>query len=140
MHRRPKTRGHHICHASTHGRDHVPLRRRGELPADEFHAYWRDQHGPLVASHAEALGIRRYVQLHTLDSPLGVAIAAGRSCADTDWDGIALIWFDSETAIVELASTDAGLVAAAVLYEDEQRFLDLERCELFLSDDHQLVG
>ena len=115
------------------------LRRRTDLSSEEFHAYWRDQHGPLVASHAEALGIRRYVQLHTLDSLLGAAIAEGRRCEDTDWDGVALISFDREAAIVELASTEAGQVAAAALYEDEQRFLDLERCELFLSEDHQLV-
>jgi hypothetical protein len=116
------------------------LRRRADLSAEEFHAYWRDRHGPLVASHAETLGIRRYVQLHTLDSPLGAAIAAGRDCEDTDWDGVALVSFDREAAIVELASTEAGQVAAAALYEDEQRFLDLGRCELFLSEDHQLVG
>jgi uncharacterized protein (TIGR02118 family) len=117
------------------------LRRRAELSAEDFHAYWRDRHGPLVASHAETLGIRRYVQLHTLDSPIGAAVAASRSCEDTDWDGVALIWFESEAAIVEAATTtESGQAAAAALYEDEQRFLDLERCELFLSEDHQLVG
>jgi uncharacterized protein (TIGR02118 family) len=117
------------------------LRRRAELSSEEFHAYWRDTHGPLVASHAETLGIRRYVQLHTLDSAVGAAVAASRSCEDTDWDGVALIWFDHEAAIVEAATaTAAGQAAAAALYEDEQRFLDLERCELFLSEDHLLVG
>jgi hypothetical protein len=116
------------------------LRRRADVSPEEFHAYWREQHGPLVASHAETLGIRRYAQLHTLDSPLGAAVAAGRGCAPTDWDGVALIWFESEAAIVERAGSEAGLAAAAALYEDEQRFLDLGRCELFLSEDHQLVG
>jgi uncharacterized protein (TIGR02118 family) len=117
------------------------LRRRADLSPEEFHAYWRDQHGPLVASHAETLGIRRYVQLHTLDSPVGAAVAASRGCEDTDWDGVALISFESEAAIVDAATTtEAGQAAAAALYEDEQRFLDLERCELFLSEDHQLVG
>jgi uncharacterized protein (TIGR02118 family) len=117
------------------------LRRRPELSPDEFHAYWREQHGPLVASHAETLGIRRYEQLHTLDSPIGAAVAASRSCAPTDWDGIALVWFDSEAAIVESAtSSEAGQAAAAALYEDEQRFLDLERCELFLSESVPFVG
>jgi uncharacterized protein (TIGR02118 family) len=117
------------------------LRRRPELSPDEFHGYWRDTHGPLVASHAETLGIRRYVQLHTVDSAIGAAVAASRSCEDTDWDGIALVWFDHEHAIVEAATTtEAGRAAAAALYEDEQRFLDLERCELFLTEDHELVG
>ena len=67
-------------------------------------------------------------------SPRGAAV---RTRTGTAWPSI---WFDSEAAIVELASTEAGQAAAAALYEDEQRFLDLERCELFLSEDHQLVG
>ncbi len=79
------------------------------------------------------------MQLHTLDSPLGAAVAAGRGCAPTDWDGVALIWFDREESIVEQGTTEAGEVAALALYEDEQRFLDLDRCELFLSEDHELV-
>ena len=54
------------------------LRRRPELSAVEFHAYWRDRHGPLVASRAGALGIRRYMQLHATDSPVGAAIAESR--------------------------------------------------------------
>jgi uncharacterized protein (TIGR02118 family) len=117
------------------------LRRRPELSPEEFHSYWRDTHGPLVASHAETLGIRRYVQLHTLDSAVGAAVAASRRCEGTDWDGVALISFDSEAAIVQAATTtEAGQAASAALYEDEQRFLDLERCQLFLSDDHRLVG
>lgn len=117
------------------------LRRRPELSADEFHSYWREQHGPLVASYAETLGIRRYVQLHTLDSGTGGAIAASRGCEPTDWDGVALISFDSEAAIVEAATaTEAGRAAATALFEDEQRFLDLERCELFLSDDHAVIA
>lgn len=117
------------------------LRRRPEMTADEFHAYWREQHGSLVASHAGTLGIRRYVQLHANDSPIGTAIAATRDCAPTDWDGVALIWFDDEAAIVEAATATAeGRAAATALLEDERRFLDLERCELFLAADHPLVG
>ena len=72
------------------------LRRRADLSAAEFHHYWRDHHGPLVASHARVLGIRRYMQLHATDSPLGTAIAASRGCAPHVWDGIALVWFDNE--------------------------------------------
>jgi EthD domain len=116
------------------------LKRRADLSPEDFHTYWREEHGPLVASHAETLGIRRYLQLHTLDSPLGVAVAAGRACAPTDWDGVALIWFEREETIVERGTTEAGEAAALALYEDEQRFLDLERCELFLTEDHELVG
>ena len=36
------------------------------LSREAFQAYWFDTHGPLVASVAEALQIRRYVQTHSL--------------------------------------------------------------------------
>ena len=116
------------------------LRRRPELTPDAFHRYWREQHGPLVASHAEALGIRRYIQLHATDSALGAAIAQSRECEPTDYDGIAILWFDSEEAIVASASTPGGVSGSAALLDDERTFLDLPRCQLWISEDHTVIG
>ena len=116
------------------------LRRHPELTSDEFHRYWRDQHGPLVASHAEELGIRRYIQLHTTDSRLAAAIAQSRDCAPTDYDGIAILWFDSEDALVALASTPGGIAGSTSLLEDERTFIDLPRCQLWISEDHTVIG
>jgi uncharacterized protein (TIGR02118 family) len=116
------------------------LRRRPELPAEEFHRYWREQHGPLVASHAAALGIRKYIQLHTTDSPLAAAIAEGRGCEPTDYDGIAILWFDSTDALVAAASTPGGVTGSAALLEDERTFIDLPRSQLWISDDHTVIG
>ncbi len=42
------------------------VRRRPDIGAGEFHRYWRDVHGPLVAGVAPALGIRRLRRVHTL--------------------------------------------------------------------------
>src|SRR5713101_6606421 len=97
------------------------------------------RHGPLVASHARVLGIRRYMQLHATDSPVGTAIAASRGCAPHVWDGIALVWFENEPQLGRGAATAEGEAAAAALLEDERRFLDLTRCELFISEEHTLV-
>jgi uncharacterized protein (TIGR02118 family) len=115
------------------------LRRRADLSAVEFHKYWRERHGPLVASHAGVLGIRRYTQLHGTDSIVGTAIAQSRGCAPHVWDGVALAWFDNEEHLVRAADTTEGQAAAAALLEDERQFLDLARCELFISEDHTLV-
>ncbi|HBQ49001.1 MAG TPA: EthD family reductase, partial [Hyphomonas atlantica] len=41
------------------------LRRLPHLSREEFQVYWREKHAPLVAKHAEVLGILRYVQNHT---------------------------------------------------------------------------
>ena len=43
------------------------LRRAPNLSLEEFHTYWRDTHGPLVASYATVVGMLRYVQVHALD-------------------------------------------------------------------------
>jgi hypothetical protein len=115
------------------------LRRRPELTADEFHRYWREEHAPLVAGHAAALGIRKYVQLHAADSPLGRAVAQGRDCEPADYDGIALVWFDGEDALVSTASTPAGVAGSEALLRDERRFLDLARCQLWFSDEHVVL-
>jgi uncharacterized protein (TIGR02118 family) len=116
------------------------VRRRPDVPNVEFHRYWREEHGPLVASHASALGIRRYSQLHALDSPIGNAVAQSRGCEPTSWDGIALVWFDDEAALVAGAGSPEGQAAGTALLEDERRFLDLPRCQIFLSDDHAVIG
>src|SRR5512133_652360 len=54
------------------------IRRREELPPEEFHRYWLEEHGPLARGLLESLGARRYVQTHTLDSELNAALAATR--------------------------------------------------------------
>jgi hypothetical protein len=85
------------------------------------------------------LGIRRYMQLHATESPVGTAVAESRGCAPHEWDGIALVWFDSEEQLSRAAETAEGQAAAAALLEDERQFLDLAQCELFISEDHTLV-
>ena len=71
------------------------LRRLPTLSPEEFHHYWRVEHRRLVEQHAVTLGMRRYSQLHTLDTPLGELIRSSRGCEPADFDGVALVWFDS---------------------------------------------
>jgi len=115
------------------------LHRRPGLAEEEFHRYWREQHAPLVRKHADALGIRRYSQMHTLDTPFTEVIRSSRECQTSDYDGVALVWFDSLDALGAAATTPEGQAAGAALLEDEQRFLDLERCLIWLTEDHPVV-
>ena len=47
------------------------LRRRSDLTWEQFSDYWREVHAPLVAERADTLGIRRYLQIRTMqDRPL----------------------------------------------------------------------
>jgi uncharacterized protein (TIGR02118 family) len=114
------------------------LRRRSDLSRDEFQRYWLEQHGPLVRSHAGALGIRRYVQSHTLPDEFHLALRASRQ-APEPFDGVAELWFDSVEAIGAAASTEAGLAAGLALLDDERRFIDHERSPLWFVEEHELI-
>ena len=54
------------------------LRRQSHLTLAEFQDYWLNQHAPLVASFATDLNILRYVQTHTIDSPMNQAAQTAR--------------------------------------------------------------
>jgi uncharacterized protein (TIGR02118 family) len=114
------------------------LRRRPELTRDEFQTYWREQHAPLVRSHADALGVRRYVQVHTLPDDLHAPLRLSRGAPDA-YDGVAELWFDSLEAIGASVATDEGRAAAAELLEDERRFIDHARSPLWLAEEVAVV-
>ena len=115
------------------------LRRRPELSREEFQRYWLEQHGPLVRSFADVLGIRRYVQLHTLPAVVQAALRASRE-APEEYDGVAELWYDSLDAIAAAVSTDEGRAASIALLEDERTFIDLPRSKIFWADEHEIVA
>ena len=115
------------------------LRRLPDLSREEFQRYWLEQHGPLVRSHAEVLGIRQYVQTHTLPDGLQAALRASRG-APEPYDGVAELWYDSLAAIAVAVGSDEGRAASAALLEDERRFIDHERSPLWFGEEHEIVG
>ncbi len=115
------------------------LRRRPDITEQEFHRYWREEHGPLVVRHAPALRIRRYVQLHTVPGAVNDLLAASRQSPEA-YDGVAEFWFDGPDSLTEAAATDEGRVAAAELARDEERFIDHARSPLFVAEEHPVIG
>ena len=113
------------------------IRRREDLPSEEFHRYWLEEHGPLARSILEPLGARRYVQTHTLGSDLNAAFAESRGTADA-YDGLAEVWWDSLDALMTAFSSEEGQSANTTLIEDEARFIDFERSSLFLTEEHPI--
>ena len=115
------------------------LRRKPGLTAEQFDAYWRDAHAPLVRRHAAALGIRRYVQSTRFESDLADVAAKVRG-APEPFDGVAELWFDSRDAMEAGFSTQAGRAAGRALLEDEARFIDMENSPIWFATEREIVG
>lgn len=111
-------------------------RRRPGLSLEEFQRTWLDDHGPLVKRLRERMpGMRRYVQSHLIAGAPSDGLRASRGAAEP-YDGITEVWLDS---IEGVAPSDEGaLEAARQLLEDERRFLDLPRCAVFLTREHEI--
>ncbi|HEX8804554.1 MAG TPA: EthD domain-containing protein [Acidimicrobiales bacterium] len=114
------------------------LRRRSDLTREEFQRHWLDRHAPLVRSYADVLGIRRYVQTHTLPDELHAALRASRG-APEPYDGVAELWYDDLEALAAAVATDEGRAAAVALLDDERRFIDHDRSPLWLAREHPIV-
>ena len=115
------------------------VRRREDVSEEEFHRYWLEVHGPLVRERAEAMGVRRYVQVHRVATPVNDAIRASRG-ADEPYDGVAELWWDDLESLVAAGGTDAARKAGQELLEDERRFVDLARSTLWFGEEHVIVG
>ena len=116
------------------------LRRKPELSADEFYRYWREEHGPLVASHARHLNALRYVQVHTIDDPANEAMAKARGGMEPPYDGVAEVWWENRDALVAAMETPEGRAAGRALAEDEARFIDLPSSPLWLGHEYPQVN
>jgi uncharacterized protein (TIGR02118 family) len=118
------------------------LRRAPHLTRDAFQRYWREEHAPLVQRHAATLGIRRYVQLHTVDHSVNAALSESRGGPDEypePFDGVAELWWDSVDALAAASATPEGRAASLALLEDERRFIDLGRSPIFVGEEATII-
>lgn len=113
------------------------VRRRPELSPEDFRKYWLENHGPLVRKYAAALRAKRYVQSHTLDTPLNDAAQVPRGTKPA-YDGITEVWWDSAEDLIQALDTPAGQEANRILAEDEARFCDLPNCSVFFTEEHNI--
>jgi uncharacterized protein (TIGR02118 family) len=115
------------------------IHRRPDLTFEEFDAYWRDVHGPLVRQHAEVLGIRRYVQVPGGYPRVSAAIARGRGGIPV-LDGVAEAWYDSIEDFTARGRDPEVQRIAAIVAEDETRFIDLPSSTVLLGDERAIIG
>lgn len=106
----------------------VCIRRNPRLSSVEFSAYWREKHGPLVASVPEFIRhVRHYVQYHLIDAEdLPFPLFGDFS----DYDGVAALTFDDPETIERAMSEPRYL---EIIRPDEANFIDAERCMSFVT-------
>jgi hypothetical protein len=101
------------------------LRRQPGISRMAFQQYWREEHGPLVASFARSLSILRYVQVHTiLDKAQNEQLPDTRGKMEKPYDGVEETWWASREDMVAGRQTAAGQTALEAILEDEREFID----------------
>lgn len=115
------------------------LTRLPHLSREAFQRYWIETHAPLVASVAEVLMIRRYVQLHSLPAEVNLTMRASRG-APAEYDGVAELWFDSLDTLAANGARPEAQAAGALLLKDERRFIDLAKSPLWWGEEKPIVG
>ena len=113
------------------------VRRRPELSVEEFRKYWLEKHGPFVRSFAAKLGARRYVQSHTIDTPLNHYAQLPRG-TKPPYDGLTEIWWDNAEDLLRALNDPEVQQINSRLTEDEGRFCDLPNCSVFFTEEHTI--
>lgn len=113
------------------------VRRRSDMTPEAFRKRWKAVHGPLVRSLAKAIRAKKYIQSHTLDTPLNAQFVASRSMSEP-FDGITEVWWDSLEDLVAASSTPEGAEAMQKLLEDERDFVDFGKSTIFMTEEHPI--
>ena len=113
--------------------------RRSNLSRAEFQEYWLNHHGPLFQKYAETYKAVRYVQSHTIDTPLNENIRKARGMTE-EYDGVGEIWWESEKDFLEAIGSPEGQRLRHIFLEDEARFIDPGRSAAFFTEEHILIN
>lgn len=110
------------------------LTRHPKMTREDFREYWEKSHGPFFMSNAEKMGAKKYVQSHTLNTPLNEGLRASRGM-QAEYDGVAEVWFESEEALIAGMDSPEGQQLGAALLEDERNFIDHSKSSAFIVEE-----
>jgi uncharacterized protein (TIGR02118 family) len=104
------------------------LRRKQGLTPAEFHAHWREVHGPLIARSASGRHVVRYEQ-----HPRPLDDYAGDD--DPGFDGVTVQWFESMDAY----RAHMGEPDFSDIWSDIEQFLDTDKLHFVLTEHPRVV-
>ena len=102
------------------------VRRPPNQSFEECQLHWRMNHGPLVRRYAATVGIRRYIQLHTIEDPLTDQLRTARGTMEEPFEGLAQVWWD-RVEMAGLQATPEYQRAWGEIQKDERNFVDFSR-------------
>jgi hypothetical protein len=117
------------------------VRRKPELEQEDFQAQWLQEHGRLWVKHAEALGVRRYTQVHDWpDHPVCEAWRTGYGVQGQPYDGVSTAYWPSYRVLVDAMATVEGLAGMADILAHEKRIIDTPKCILSFGIVHPVLN
>ena len=111
------------------------LKRRADLTPEACHKTWLTDHGPLVASFAQATRGARYIQSHTIAPEINAGFVAGRGLAEP-LDGITEVWIRGEDMGVD--GGEKAREGGRAMLEDEKRFVEMGNSRCFFTREHEI--
>jgi uncharacterized protein (TIGR02118 family) len=99
------------------------IRKKPGLSDDAFFEYWKDVHGPMGA---RIPGLRKLVQSHAIVVPGDVR--------QSDFDGIAELWFDSVESLLAARQSPEWRASG----DDEANFIDPGGVAYSVTEEHEI--
>ena len=112
------------------------ITRHPDMTREDFIEEWMNKHGPFVMENAGSMKAKKYVQSHTVDTPLNEGLRSSRGMLP-EYDGVAEVWFESEEELIEAMSSPEGQKLSAALLEDERNFIDHAKSSAFIVKEHE---
>lgn len=113
------------------------VRKLPGLSDEDFFEYWLNNHGPLVRRFADAIGAEKYVQSHTIPTPINALLQESRGLEDP-YDGVTEVWFKDLESVQWVLAEPSAQDALTELIKDESTFVDFSRSQMFLTAEHKI--
>lgn len=113
------------------------IRKRIDLTDEEFRTCWREQHGTFIRSLAKTIRAKKYIQSHTMNTPINEELVRLRGLDPTPpYDGVTEIWWESMEDFLAGVNSPEGIEAAQRYVADEANFVDFSQSRAFLTEEY----